>query len=125
MSTKIRLARKGAKKKPFYNIVAADARAPRDGKFIEKLGYYNPTIEGDSKGNEQRLSIDADRIKYWISVGAQPTDRVNRLLASLDIVKYTYNKNQTKKSLPKKKAMEKLEAAKEAAKNKSESKSDS
>ena len=72
----IRLARRGAKKQPFYHITAADQRAPRDGKYIEKLGYYNPI----ARGNAQRLYVDLDRVDYWLGVGAQTTETARRLL---------------------------------------------
>ena len=77
MSLKIRLTRAGAKKRPYYRIVVADARSPRDGKFIEKIGNYNPLLAKDS---ESRVVLDAERAKYWLSNGAQPTDRVARFL---------------------------------------------
>jgi small subunit ribosomal protein S16 len=70
MAVKIRLARFGAKKRPFYRIVIADARAPRDGRFIEKIGHYNPML------SENRVAVKVDRLKYWLSVGAQATDRI-------------------------------------------------
>jgi small subunit ribosomal protein S16 len=74
---KIRLARGGSKKRPFYSIVATDSRMPRDGRFLEKLGTYNPLLAKDS---EDRIKMDAERVKYWLSQGAQPTDRVARFL---------------------------------------------
>ena len=77
MAINIRLARGGSKKRPYYKIVVADARSPRDGRFIEKIGNYNPLL---AKDNEQRVQLDADRAKHWLSVGAQPTDRVARFL---------------------------------------------
>lgn len=101
MATKIRLARGGAKKRPFYRIVAADARAPRDGKFIEKLGTYNPLL---AKDNADRVTIKQDRIEYWLSTGAQPTDRVAKLLEKFGIK--TANQNK-KVSTPKKAASKK------------------
>ncbi|MGC0371639.1 MAG: hypothetical protein DGJ47_000332 [Rickettsiaceae bacterium] len=73
MSVKIRLARGGAKKKPYYRIVIADVRAPRDGAFIEKVGTYNPLL---AKGNEERITLKSDRIEHWLSTGAQPTEKV-------------------------------------------------
>ena len=76
---KIRLARGGAKKKPYYRIVVADVRKKRDGKFIERIGFYNPMIQ------ENRFEIDAERAKYWLSVGAQPTDRVRKLMKQAEI----------------------------------------
>ena len=80
MPVVIRMARAGTKKRPFYHIVAADSRAPRDGRFIEKLGTYNPLLAKDSP---ERVTLDADRISHWLSVGAQPSDRVLRFLAGL------------------------------------------
>lgn len=77
MSVKIRLARAGRRNLPFYHIVAADSRSPRDGKFIEKLGYYDPILQDDSK---RRLNLKIDRIEYWLSVGAIPSERVAILL---------------------------------------------
>ena len=75
MSLKIRLARGGAKKRPFYSIVVADSRSPRDGRFIEKLGTYNPMLE---RGHADRVTLKEERIQHWLGVGAQPTDRVAR-----------------------------------------------
>ena len=77
MAMKIRLARGGSKKRPFYAIVAADSRMPRDGRFIEKLGTYNPMLPKDS---EERVKMDMERVKYWLGEGAQPTDRISRML---------------------------------------------
>lgn len=77
MSVKIRLTRLGAKKKPFYRVVVANSTAPRDGKFIEIVGTYNPML---SKENSDRVKLKQDRIQYWLSVGAQPTDRVSKLI---------------------------------------------
>jgi len=77
MAMKIRLARGGSKKRPFYAIVAADSRMPRDGRFIEKLGTYNPMLPKDS---EERVKMNMERVKYWLGEGAQPTDRVSRML---------------------------------------------
>ena len=77
MSTNIRLSRGGSKKRPYYKIVVTDARAPRDGRFIERIGSYNPLL---AKGDENRVIIDVERAKHWVSVGAQPTDRVARFL---------------------------------------------
>lgn len=82
MATKIRLARGGAKKRPFYRIVVADSRAPRDGKFIEKVGTYNPML---AKDNPERLSLDAERIKHWLGHGATPSDRVEAFLVAADL----------------------------------------
>ncbi len=83
MATVIRLARGGAKKKPFYRMVVADSRAPRNGDFIEKLGTFNPLL---AKDNAARLVVNAERAKYWLGVGAQPSDRVARLFAGLELV---------------------------------------
>jgi len=83
MAMKIRLARGGSKKRPFYRIVAADSRMPRDGRFIEKLGTYNPLLPKDS---EERVKMDLDRIKYWMGHGAQPTDRVSRMLEAAGVI---------------------------------------
>ena len=81
MAMKIRLARGGSKKRPFYRVVAADARMPRDGRFIEKLGTYNPLLPKDS---EERVKLDLERIQHWMGQGAQPTDRVSRMLDARD-----------------------------------------
>jgi small subunit ribosomal protein S16 len=82
MATKIRLARRGAKKAPFYRIVIADSRCPRDGKFIERVGTYNPLL---AKDDSNRVSLKTDRIEYWISTGAQPTDKVEKLIKAAGI----------------------------------------
>ena len=113
MAMKIRLARGGSKKRPFYRIVAADSRMPRDGRFIEKLGTYNPLLPKDS---EERVKMDAERIQYWISKGAQPTDRVARMLEAAGVREKT-ERNNPKKGAPGKKAQERAEekAAKAAA----------
>ena len=79
---KIRLARHGAKKRPFYHIVIAEATSPRDGRFIEKIGFYNPMVPKDS---DRRLKIEKERAEYWLSVGAKPTDRVCRFFEALSI----------------------------------------
>lgn len=113
MALKIRLARGGAKKRPFYAIVIADARMPRDGRFIEKIGRYNPLL---AKDNEKRVEIDAERAKYWLDRGAQPTDRVARFLSAIDLVKWAHGNNPNK-AKPGAKALERIEerAAKEEA----------
>ena len=113
MSMKIRLARGGSKKRPFYRIVAADSRMPRDGRFIEKLGTYNPLLAKDS---EERVKMDVERVQYWISQGAQPTDRVARMLEAAGVKEKT-ERNNPKKGTPGKKAQERVEekAAKAAA----------
>jgi small subunit ribosomal protein S16 len=113
MSLKIRLSRGGAKKRPFYRVVVADSRMPRDGRFIEKLGTFDPVKPKDAA---DRLVLDVEKAKDWISKGAQPTDRVLRLLDSLGVVTRPA-KNNPEKAKPKKKAQERLAAAaaKEAA----------
>jgi len=108
----IRLARAGAKKRPFYHIVVADKRSPRDGRFIEKLGTYNPMLPRE---DEKRITLNADRIKHWLGVGAQPTDRVARFLSDAGIgPKYTVRETPVK-SAPRAKAQEKMKAEAAAA----------
>lgn len=113
MSMKIRLARGGSKKRPFYSIVATDSRNPRDGRFLEKLGTYNPLLAKDS---EERVKMDVDRIQAWIAQGAQPTDRVARMLEAAGVTPKKERSNP-KKGTPGKKAQERVEekAAKAAA----------
>ena len=113
MSMKIRLARGGSKKRPFYSIVASDSRMPRDGRFLEKLGTYNPLL---AKDDENRVKIDADRAKHWLSVGAQPSDRVARFLDAAG-VKERAARSNPKKGEPGEAAKERAEerAAKAAA----------
>jgi small subunit ribosomal protein S16 len=112
MALAIRLSRGGAKKRPYYRIVVADSRSPRDGRFIEKLGTYNPLLAKDSP---ERVKLDADRISHWLSVGAQPSDRVLRFLDAAGI-KERPARNNPKKAEPGEKAKERVEAraAKEA-----------
>lgn len=112
MSLRIRLSRGGAKKRPFYRIVIADSRSPRDGRFIEKIGTYNPML---AKDDPARVSIDTDRAKHWLGNGALPSDRVAKFLASVDLFKLPERRDQSKQHLPKRKAQERLEAEKEAA----------
>jgi small subunit ribosomal protein S16 len=113
MALKIRLARGGAKKKPFYRIVVAENTAPRDGLFIEKIGTYNPMV---AKDHPQRLVVQEDRVKHWLSVGARPTDRVHKFLASLELMPAFKFRDQPKKSAPGKKRVEReAEAAAKAA----------
>jgi small subunit ribosomal protein S16 len=111
MSLKIRLSRGGAKKRPFYRVVVADARAPRDGRFIEKLGTFDPLAAKDAAN---RLVLDVEKAKTWIAKGAQPTDRVARLLDSLGAIKRE-PRNNPQKAQPKKKAQERAAAAAAAA----------
>lgn len=111
MALKIRLARGGAKKRPFYQIVVADARSPRDGRFVEKVGTYNPMLPHD---NQDRIRLKEDRIKHWLSVGAQPTDRVALFLGNAKIIAMPTVSVTPKKSAPKAKAQERMKAAEEA-----------
>ncbi len=106
MAVKIRLARGGTKKRPFYRIVAADERAPRDGRFIEKLGTYNPLLASD---NAERVKLDLERIQHWLSKGAKPTDRVLRFLAQAGVMTREARNNPTKAE-PGAKAKERAEA---------------
>lgn len=114
MALKIRLSRGGAKKRPFYKIVVADARSPRDGRFIEKVGTYNPMLPNE---NGQRLILDQERVKHWLSVGAQPTDRLVRFFADLGLVAKVERPAQTKQPQPKAKAQQraKEQAERDAA----------
>jgi len=111
MSLKIRLARAGAKKRPFYRIVIADARAPRDGRFIERIGSFDPML---AKDHANRVVLDVERAKHWLSVGAQATDRVERFLDAAGLLKREARSNP-KQGLPGKKAQERAaEKAKKA-----------
>ncbi|MEH6403283.1 MAG: 30S ribosomal protein S16 [Sneathiella sp.] len=112
MALKIRLTRQGAKKRPFYRIVVADVRSPRDGKYLEILGTYNPMLPKDDEG---RITLKEDRIKHWIGVGAQATDRVNGFLATAGLAE-KITRNNAEKAKPKAKAQERLREAEEAAK---------
>ncbi|MFK7877380.1 MAG: 30S ribosomal protein S16 [Paracoccaceae bacterium] len=105
MAMKIRLARGGSKKRPFYRIVAADSRMPRDGRFIEKLGTYNPLLPKDS---EERVKMNMERVQYWLSQGAQPTDRIARMLEAADVMPKKTRANPNK-GAPGKKAQERAE----------------
>ena len=105
MALSIRLSRGGSKKRPYYRIVVADARSPRDGKFIEKIGNYNPLLAKDAP---ERIVLDADRAKHWLSVGAQPTDRVARFL-DLAGVRERDARNNPNKGKPGEKATERAE----------------
>ena len=111
MALKIRLARGGAKKRPFYRIVIAEATAPRDGRFIERIGSYNPIL---AKDNPERLVLDEERAKHWLSVGAQPTDRVLRFLDERGLMKRSA-KNNPEKAKPGKKAVERAEEKRKKA----------
>ena len=113
MALKIRLSRGGAKKRPFYKIVVAEALSPRDGKFIERLGSYNPMV---AKDHAERLVLDVERAKYWLSKGAQPTLRVAKMLSSDGLVKAPVIRDQPIKSAPGKKRQEReAEAAEKSA----------
>ena len=107
MSLKIRLSRAGAKKRPFYKIVLADSRSPRDGRFLERLGSYNPMLPHE---HAERLVLREERIRHWLAMGAQPTDRVARFLAQAGMMAARAQPAQTKKPLPKAKAQERLKA---------------
>ncbi|RVT91989.1 30S ribosomal protein S16 [Rhodovarius crocodyli] len=108
MSLKIRLARAGAKKRPYYHIVVADSRSPRDGRFIEKVGSYNPMLATD---HAERVRLDNERITHWLSNGAVATDRVARFLGKAGLAPAPFMPKQTKQNLPKKKAQERAAAA--------------
>ena len=110
MAVKIRLARGGAKKRPFYRIVAADERAPRDGRYIERLGTFNPLLPKD---DESRVVLNVERIQHWLGTGARPTDRVLRLLDAAGLAERK-PRNNPKKALPGAKAQERLEAKQQA-----------
>ncbi len=111
MSLKIRLARGGAKKRPHYSIVVADSRYPRDGRFIEKLGTFNPMLPKDTA---ERVQFDLEKAKAWLAKGAQPTDRVARFLDAAGLLKRDA-RNNPQKAQPKKKAQERAAAAAAAA----------
>lgn len=114
MAMKIRLARGGSKKRPFYRIVAADSRMPRDGRYIEKLGTYNPLLPKDS---EDRVKMDMERVQHWLSQGAKPTDRVSRMLEAAGVLEKKERSNPNKAKPGKKaeeRAAEKAEKAKAA-----------
>jgi small subunit ribosomal protein S16 len=112
MALSIRLSRGGSKKRPYYRIVVADARSPRDGKFIEKIGNYDPRL---AKDDEKRVVLDSDRAKHWLSVGAQPTDRVARFLDAAG-VRERAARNNPNKGKPGEKATERAEERAEKAK---------
>ena len=103
MSLKIRMSRGGAKKRPFYRIVVADSRAPRDGRFIEKIGFHNPMVPRD---HDERICLNLDRAKHWLSVGARPSPRVHRFLAEAGLIEKPAIPEQTKKNQPKAKEQE-------------------
>ncbi len=105
MAMKIRLARGGSKKRPFYRVVAADSRMPRDGRYIEKLGTYNPLLPKDS---EERVKMNMERVQYWLDQGAQPTDRISRMLEAAGVLEKKERAN-LKKGEPGQKAKDRAE----------------
>src|SRR5580693_5810217 len=111
MSLVIRMARAGTKKRPFYHIVVADSRSPRDGRFIERIGYFNPLLPKDKT---ERLKFDLEKAKAWIAKGAQPSDRIMRFLDAAGVMKRTPRKNP-EKAIPRKERKAQAEAAKTAA----------
>ena len=112
MALKIRLARGGAKKRPFYRIVVAEASSPRDGRFVERIGSYNPMLPS---GHDDRLVLDGERAKYWMSKGAKPTLRVHKMMAGIGLLDSPEIREQPKKSAPGQKRLDREEAAAEAA----------
>ena len=112
MALKIRLSRGGSKKRPFYRIVVAEAASPRDGRYVERLGHYNPMT---AKDNDQRLVVNGERVSYWLGLGAQPTERVQKLLASLELMAPVKLREQPKKSAVGKKRAEREEEEAAAA----------
>ena len=111
MALKIRLARHGAKKRPFYRIVVADSRSPRDGRYIERLGHFNPLLPKD---HDERVILNVERIQHWLGVGAKPTDRVARMLGSAELIPMPPQGNNPEKAKPKAKAQERAAAKAEA-----------
>ena len=118
MSLKIRLSRGGAKKRPYYRVVVADSRKPRDGRYIERVGTYNPMV---AKDHPERLKLNDERIKYWLGVGARPSDRVARFLGDLGMIDKPPIPEQTKQHLPRAKTLERQKEAEEKAKKAAES----
>jgi len=112
MSVVIRMSRAGTKKRPFYHVVVADSRAPRDGRFIERLGYFNPLLPKD---NKERLKVDFEKVKAWLAKGAQPSDRVSRFLDAEGIRKRE-TRNNPEKAIPRKERKAQAEAAAAAPK---------
>jgi small subunit ribosomal protein S16 len=123
MPVVIRLARAGTKKRPVYHIVAADSRSPRDGRFIERLGYFNPLLPKDK---EDRLKLDMDKVKAWIGKGAQPSDRVMRFLDAAGVAKRE-KRNNPERAIPRKErkaAREEKQKVADAAKAEAKTKAD-
>ena len=112
MALRIRLSRAGAKKRPFYRIVVADSRSPRDGRYIERLGTYNPMV---AKDNESRVILKQERINHWLSKGAKPSDRVARFLGEANMITLPERSEQTKQHLPRAKTLERIKEKEEAA----------
>ncbi|HTZ80623.1 MAG TPA: 30S ribosomal protein S16 [Stellaceae bacterium] len=112
MSLKIRMTRGGAKKRPFYSIVIADSRSPRDGRFLEKVGTYNPMLE---RGHKERVVLKTERLQHWLKMGATPSDRVARFLGEAGLAPKPAIRETPQKSAPKKKAQERAAAAAGAA----------
>ena len=110
---KLRLSRGGTKKRPVYKVVVADSRFPRDGRFIEKVGFFNPLLPKDKK---ERVGLEAERIKYWLGQGAKPTTRVARILGENDLIPMPANGNNPNKAVPKKEINKKKEDGAEAPK---------
>ena len=117
MSLKIRLSRAGATKRHYYRIVVADSRMPRDGRFLERVGTYNPMLPQD---HPDRIKLNSDRIKHWLGTGAKPSDRVARFLGHADIIGMPEIRETPKQSAPRAKTVERMKAADEAAKAKEE-----
>ena len=112
MSLKIRLSRAGAKKRPFYRVVVADTRRPRDGRFLERLGTYDPMLPKD---HPERVRLNEERIRHWLGVGARPSDRVARFLGAAEIIPMPAQRNNPQKGQPKAKALERQAARAEKA----------
>jgi len=119
MSVKIRMSRAGARNRPFFKVVVAESRSPRDGRFIEKLGTFNPLLP---KEHPQRLVLNMERIQYWLSKGATPSDRIARFLGAAEVLPMPERYPQTKQDKPKPKTVERLQAKDEARKAAAEAK---
>jgi small subunit ribosomal protein S16 len=112
MSLKLRLSRGGAKKRPYYRIVVADSRMPRDGRYIERVGTYNPMLPQD---HPDRVTLNDERIRHWLGVGAKPSDRVAKFLGQAEIIEMPGIRETPKKSAPRAKTLERMKEAEEAA----------
>ncbi|MGB0632744.1 MAG: 30S ribosomal protein S16 [Alphaproteobacteria bacterium] len=117
MSLKLRLSRGGAKKRPYYRIVVADSRMPRDGRYIERVGTYNPMLPQE---HPDRIKLDGERIKHWLGIGAKPSDRVAKFLGQAEIIPMPEVRETPKRSAPRAKTLERMREAEEAAKAKAE-----